>query len=161
MQLDAPALVGGILRQHDLADGVADRVLLPGIDAHLASEHADGIGALAERAVLPALYGGEAELNGLARRRMLPCASRQLGNGGTQLALPGRCCQQPANDGKAQMRPPLVDTPSVLGTSCLLWHTGAPLDQRAERSHGIGTLATSILCGCAATVIEPACQSLR
>jgi hypothetical protein len=77
---------------------------------------------------IPALDGGEAELNGLARDRMLPGASRQLGNGRAQLAVPGRCSEQPADDGKAQVRPPLVNTPRVLGTSCLLWHAGAPLD---------------------------------
>ena len=35
MQLDTPALVHGILRQHDLAYGIADRVLLARVDAHL------------------------------------------------------------------------------------------------------------------------------
>ena len=56
MQLDAPAhAVGGVLREHSAADGVADRVLLPSIAAHLAPEHADRIGALSDRTVIPAL----------------------------------------------------------------------------------------------------------
>ena len=58
----APALVSGILRQHGLAHRIADSVLLPRVhaehgsgasDAHLAPEHADRIGALAERTVAP------------------------------------------------------------------------------------------------------------
>ena len=45
-----------ILREHGLPDRIADGVLLAGIDAHLTSEHANGIGTLASRAVVPALY---------------------------------------------------------------------------------------------------------
>ena len=46
MQLDAPALVRGILRKHGLAHGVAHRHLLTGIGTQLAPQHADRIGAL-------------------------------------------------------------------------------------------------------------------
>ena len=51
-----------------------------------------------------------AEVDGLARRWMLPRASRQLGDGRTQFALLGRRGQKPSDDGKAQSRPPFVNT---------------------------------------------------
>jgi hypothetical protein len=47
---------------------------------------------------------------------------------GAQLAFGGRRRQQLSNYGEAQMRPPLMDS----GTSCLLCHSGAPLDQGAR-----------------------------
>ena len=50
MQLDAPALVGGILREHRAVDALLT-VLLPSIAAHLAPEHADRIGAHSDRTV--------------------------------------------------------------------------------------------------------------
>ncbi len=74
VKLDAPALVRGVLREHGASDRVADGVLQPRIDAHLASQDTDRIGALLQGAIVPALDGGEAEARGLARRRMLPCA---------------------------------------------------------------------------------------
>ena len=48
MELDAPAFVRRVLREHGLPHGVADRVLPSGIDADLAAEHADRIGPLLE-----------------------------------------------------------------------------------------------------------------
>jgi hypothetical protein len=41
MELDAPAFVRGVLREHGLPHGVTDRVLPSGIGADLAAEHAD------------------------------------------------------------------------------------------------------------------------
>ena len=110
MELDAPALVRGILREHGLAHGVADRELLSGIGAQLAAEHADRIGALLQGPVIPSLDGREAELDRLAGRRMLPRAGGERRDRGLQLALGRRRRQQLADDGEAQMRPPLVDT---------------------------------------------------
>jgi hypothetical protein len=108
VELDAPALVRGVLRDDLAAHEVADGGLLSGIGPDLAAEHADGIGALGERPIVPALDRGEAEADGLGRRRVLPRACGQLLHRGTQLALVGRRCQQLSNDREAQMRPPLV-----------------------------------------------------
>ena len=49
MELDAPALVRGVLREDGLAHRIADRNLLSGIGTQLAAEHADRIGALLAR----------------------------------------------------------------------------------------------------------------
>jgi hypothetical protein len=46
MKLDAPALVRGIVREHDLAHRVAHRGLLAGIGAQLAAQDADRVGTL-------------------------------------------------------------------------------------------------------------------
>jgi hypothetical protein len=46
MELDAPALVRGILRQHGLAHRLAHRGLLAGIGAQLAAQDADRVAAL-------------------------------------------------------------------------------------------------------------------
>src|SRR6202050_3374530 len=132
MQLDAPALVGGVLCEHRAADGVAARVLLPSIAAHLAPEHADRIGALSDRTVIPALDSGEAESHGLARRRMLPRALCQIGNCRPQLALLRRRRQQPADDSKAQVGPLLVNTLMTLATSAVR-HDGAPRKRDAAK----------------------------
>src|SRR5437016_305128 len=77
-------------------------------------EHADLIGPLLARAVIPVLDGGEAEADGLAGGGMLPCAPGQPLDRGLQLAFGGRRCQQLSDDGEAQVRPPLVNA----GTSC-------------------------------------------
>ena len=45
MELDAPALMRGVLREDGLAHRIADRNLLSGVGAQLAAEHADRIGA--------------------------------------------------------------------------------------------------------------------
>jgi hypothetical protein len=103
MQLDAPALVRGVLREHGLAHRVAHRELLSGIGAHLAAEHADRIGSLLERAIVPALDRGEAEADGLAGGGMLPRALGQSTKRGLQLALGRRCGQQLPDDGEAQI----------------------------------------------------------
>ena len=110
VKLDAPTLVRGVLGEHGLADGVADRVLLSCVDAHLAAQHADGIGSLSQRAIVPALDGREAKAHGLGRRRMLPRAPGQLDDRGPKLALGRRRGQQLADDGEAQMRPPFVNS---------------------------------------------------
>ena len=80
VELDAPALVCGVLRDDDATHGRADGVLPPGVGAQLAAQHADRIGALVERAVVPALDGREAEADRLARRRMPPDAGRSYQN---------------------------------------------------------------------------------
>ena len=123
VELDAPALMCGVLRDDDATHGRADGVLLPGVGAQLAAQHADRIGALVERAVVPALDGREAEADRLARGRMPPGAGRQRFDRGLQLALVGRRGQQLADDGEAQVRPPLMNPSSP----CLLSHVGAPL----------------------------------
>ena len=74
MELDAPALVRGVLREDGLAHRIADRNLLSGVGAQLAAEHADRIGALLQGPVVPALDGREAEPDRIAGGRMLPCA---------------------------------------------------------------------------------------
>ena len=59
---------------------------------------------------------------------------------------------------RAARRRRSADAPIAGGpwTSCLLGHAGAPPGSgRTERVHRAGTLATSILCGRGATVIEP------
>jgi hypothetical protein len=125
MELDAPALVRGVLREQLSADRVADRDLPTGIGTQLATQHADGIGALAQCAVVPALDSGEAEVDGLAGARMLPRACSQLLDCAAQPALVGRRCQQLADDGEAQMRPSLVHT-------CLSRHS-SPSRSRVRR----------------------------
>jgi hypothetical protein len=60
MELDAPAFVRGVLREHGLPHGVTDRALPSGIGADLAAEHTDRIGPLFQGAVIPVLDGGEA-----------------------------------------------------------------------------------------------------
>ena len=77
VELDAPALVCGVLRDDDATHGRADGVLPPGIGAQLAAQHGHRIGALVERAVVPALDGREAEADRLTRGRMPPDAGRQ------------------------------------------------------------------------------------
>jgi hypothetical protein len=135
-------------------------VLLPSIAAHLAPEHADRIGALSDRTVIPALDGGEAESHGLARRRMLPRPLCQIGDCRPQLALLRRRRQQPADDSKAQVGPLLVNTLMTLATSAVR-HDGAPRKRDApKRKHRSRLLATSILCGRGPTVIEPALRRL-
>jgi hypothetical protein len=110
MELDTPALMRSVLREDDLAHGIADRNLLSGIGAQLAAEYADRIGALLARPVVPSLDGREAELDRIAGGRMLPCAGGERRDRGLQLALGGQRRQQLADHRKAQMRPPLVDT---------------------------------------------------
>src|SRR5579864_3437674 len=136
MELDAPAFVRGVLREHSLPHGVTDRVLPSGIGADLAAEHANRIGPLLARAVIPVLDGGEAEADGLAGGRMLPCAPGQRLDRGLQFAFDGRRRQQLPDDGEAQVRPPLMNA----RTSCLLGHTGAPLDQ------GVPTVESTAMC---------------
>src|SRR4249919_1425518 len=169
MQLDAPALVGGILREHRAADGVADRVLLPSIAAHLAPEHADRIGALSDRTVIPALDSGEAESHGLARRWMLPRPLCQIGDCRPQLALLRRRRQQPADDSKAQVGPLLVNTLMTLATSAVR-HDGAPRKRDAPKrstaavcwrrasSAGVARPSSSLYCGASCDGTEEAQQ---
>ena len=87
-ELDAPALVGGILRQHGLADGICDRVLQPCVDAHLAPEHADRIGALAERAIVPALDGKAAAKTILKARILLKADQWEAGATAEHIVMP-------------------------------------------------------------------------
>jgi hypothetical protein len=122
MELDAPALMRGVLREDGLAHRIADRNLLSGVGAQLAAEHADRIGAFLQGQVVPALDGREAEPDRIARGRMLPGAGGKRRDRGPQFALGGWRRQQLADHGKAQMRPPLVDTCA----SWLLDHAGAP-----------------------------------
>src|SRR5262252_339814 len=169
MQLDAPALVGGVLREHRAADGIADRVLLPSIAAHLAPEHADRIDALSDRTVIPALDSGEAESHGLARRRMLPRSLCQIGDCRPQLALLRRRRQQPADDGKAQVGPLLVNTLMTLATSAVR-HDGAPRKRDAPKrstaavcsrrasSAGVARPSSSLYCGASCDGTEEAQQ---
>ena len=125
VELDAPALMCGVLRDDDATHGRADGVLLPGVGAQLAAQHADRIGALVERAVVPALDGREAEADRLTRRRMLPGAQAERTKRVLQLALRRRRGQQLADDGEAQVRPPFVNPSSP----CLVGHAGAPEDR--------------------------------
>jgi hypothetical protein len=125
VELHAPAPVRGVLGEQLTANSVADCVLLAGIGAQLAAQRADRIGALAQCAVVPALYGREAEADGLAGARMLPRAGSQLLDRAAQLALAGRRCQQLADDGEAQVRPSLVHT-------CLSRHS-SPSRSRLRR----------------------------
>jgi hypothetical protein len=126
MELDAPALVRGVLREDGLAHGIADRNLLSGVGAQLAAEHADWIGALLQGPVIPSLDGREAELDLIAGGRMLPCAGGERRDRRLQLTLGGWRRQQLADHGEAQMRPPLVDPCASRWTSCLLDHAGTP-----------------------------------
>jgi hypothetical protein len=128
VELDAPALVGGVLGKDGAPNRLADGMLLTGIGAQLAAKNGHRIGALAQGAVIPALDGREAEAHGRARGRMAPGASRQPFDRSLQLALVGRRGQQLADDGKAQVRPPLVYPPP----SRLLAHAGAPLVRCAQ-----------------------------
>src|SRR5271157_5547520 len=132
MKLNAPVLVRGILRQHDLAHRGAHRGLLAGIGAQLAAQDADRVAALLQGAVEPALDGGEAEARRFARDGVTPLAPGKRFDLGAQLALGRRRRQQLSNYGEAQMRPPLMDS----GTSGLLCHAGAPLDQGARTVDG-------------------------
>ena len=149
VELDAPALVGGVLGEDGAPDRLADGVLLAGVGAQLAAKNGHRIGTLAQGAVVPALDGREAEAHGLAGGRMPPRSGRQPFDRRLQLALAGRRGQQLADDGEAQMRPPLVNPPSAR----LLGHAGAPLVKAPERWHRVRTAATSMLCGSAAVVI--------
>ena len=155
MKLDAPVLVRGILRQHDLAHRLAHRGLLAGIGAQFAAQDADRVAALLQGSVEPALYGGEAEARRFPRDGMTPLAPGKRFDLGAQLALGRRRRQQLSNDGEAQVRPPLVDS----GTSGLLCHAGAPNGSgRMDRRSRPGVLATSILCGSGKAVSERACR---
>ena len=136
MQLDAPALVRGVLREHGLAHGIAHRDLPSGIAAQLAAEHADRIAALLQGAVVPALDGREAEADRLAGDRMPPCARGERRRSAARSSpLRGGAANSWPTTREAQVRPPLVD-PS---TSCLLRSRRRSLDQRARdrREHRI------------------------
>jgi hypothetical protein len=74
MELDAPAFVRGVLREHGLPH-VTDRVLPSSIDADLAAEHADRIGPLlqgqpstAQRDVYVELLQGAGRDRGVRQR---------------------------------------------------------------------------------------------
>src|SRR5258708_23926748 len=108
MELDAPALVRSILREHGLAHGIADRNLPSGIGAQLAAQHADRIGALLQGPVIPSLDGRKAELDRIAGGLMLPCACGERRDRGLQLPLGGRAPPQLTDYGGTQMRPPAV-----------------------------------------------------
>ena len=90
VELDAPALVGGVLGQDGAPDRRADGRLLAGVGAQLAAKNGHRIGTLAQGAVVPALDGREAEAHGLAGGRMPPRASRQPFHRSLQIALVGR-----------------------------------------------------------------------
>ena len=123
MELDAPALMRGVLREHGLAHRIADRNLLSGVGAQLAAEHADRIAAFLQGPVVPALDGREAEPDRLAGGRMAAsCAAASAAIAAFNSPLARWRRQQLADHGKAQMRPPLVDTCA----SWLLDHAGAP-----------------------------------
>src|SRR5215831_2785262 len=87
VQPHTPALVGGILGDDRPAYRAAHRRLPSGVGAQLAAQHAHGIAPLLQSAVIPALDRREAKSDGLARRRVLPGALCQCGNGGGELAL--------------------------------------------------------------------------
>ena len=127
MELDAPAFVRGVLCEHDLARRVAHCGLLAGIGAQLATQDADRVAALLQGAVIPALDGGEAEADRIARDGMTPLAAGKHFDLGAQLAFGRRRRQQLSDHAEAQMRPPLMDS----GTSCLPCHAGAPPDRGA------------------------------
>ncbi len=128
MELDAPAFVRGVLRQHDLAHRVAHRGLLAGIGAQLAAQDADRVATLLQGAVEPAFDGGEAEADRIARDGVTPLAPGKRLDLGAQLAFGRRRRQNLSDHGEAQMRPPLMDS----GTSGLLCHAGAPPDRGAR-----------------------------
>jgi len=79
MELGAPALVRGVLRQHGLAQSRAHRGLPAGVGAHLTPQDADRIVPLLARPIVPALDGGDAEADRLAGDRMAPLPRRKLG----------------------------------------------------------------------------------
>lgn len=87
VEFEAPALVSGVLGEDGAANGIAHGMLLTGIGAQLATQDRHRIGALAQRPVIPALDGGEAEAHGLARSRMLPSSVAERADRGLQLAL--------------------------------------------------------------------------
>src|SRR5271165_5493423 len=153
MKLDAPALVRGILRQHDLAHRVAHRRLLAGIGAQLAAQHADRVATLLPGAVEPALDGGEAEADRFARDGVTPLAPGKRFDLGAQLAFGRRRRQQLSNYGEAQMRPPLMDY-LVPAVSC----RRSSGSGRSDRRWRPGLPAMSILCGSRKAVSERACR---
>src|SRR5262249_14023700 len=98
--------MGGILGGDRPAHSAAHRWLLTSVGAQLAAQHGYGIPLLLQGPVIPALDRGEAEANGLARRRVLPGALCQCGNGGGELALARWCGQHVSTHGKAMRDPP-------------------------------------------------------
>ena len=64
VELDAPALVGGVLGQGGAPNRLTDGMLLSGVGAQLAAENGHRIGALAQGPVVPALDGREPEYHG-------------------------------------------------------------------------------------------------
>ena len=101
MELDAPALVGGVLGQQGLAQRLAHRRLLAGILAPLAAQHADRVMAFAECPVVPSLDGGDAEADRRPGRRVAPVPCRQCFKRDAQGALLRRRRQQLADHRKA------------------------------------------------------------
>ena len=98
VELDAPALVGGVLGEDGASNRLADGRLPAGVGAQLAAKNGHRVGALAQGAVVPALDGREAEAHGLAGGRMSPGASRQPFDRGLQLAFVGRRGQKLTDD---------------------------------------------------------------
>src|SRR5580704_11542161 len=97
----------------------------PPVAQRIAAQDADRVAALLQGAVIPALDGGEAEADRIARDGMTPLALGKRLDLGAQLAFGRRRRQYLPDHGEAQVRPPLMDS----GTSCLPCHAGAPLDR--------------------------------
>jgi len=127
MQLDAPALVRGVLRQHGLAYRGAHRSLRASVLTQLTPQHRDRIVPLLACPVIPALQGGDAEADRLATDRMTPRARGELIELQTQHALARRRRQQLADHRKAKVRPLLVDP-----RPASLRHASAPKCQEPQ-----------------------------
>src|SRR5271155_3901559 len=69
---------------------------------------ADRVATLLQGAVIPALDGGEAEADRIARDGVTPLAPGKRFDLGAQLAFGRRRRQQLSDHGEAQMRPPLM-----------------------------------------------------
>ena len=114
MQLDAPALMGAILRQQCLAQRRGHRCLRAGVTPPLAAQHADRVVSLVAGAVEPTLERGDTEADRRIGARVTPFACRQLLQGGAQRAVRRRRGQQMADHRETQPRPTLMHPQSVL-----------------------------------------------
>ena len=70
VELDGPALVGGVLRKDGAPNRLADGSLLTGVGAQLAAKNGHRIGALAQGAVVPALDGCQRRCKTLQKCRL-------------------------------------------------------------------------------------------
>jgi hypothetical protein len=110
MKFDRPTFVRRVLGEQRLAHRIAHRCLQPGVGTYLAAQGANGIVPVPDALIVPSFDGREAETDRRAGDRVTPFLGGQLLDLGTQLARRRRGCQQPADHGKAHLRPPLMDS---------------------------------------------------